>query len=1238
MTKKSPLLFWMFLTLLMGCATGEPTFEKSQTEPAENYTGNKEKITSFYLIGDAGYSQPGGSSDALQALKTYLGSVNTSEDFVIFLGDNLYPGGMVSKEDDKRESREYLLDAQLDAVENFKGQVVFLPGNHDWQKEGIDGLQRQQEYLEQMLGSEEVYFPKPGCPLQFVDISDDTHLIILDSQWYLEHWDDHPTVNDNCPEIKTREAMFLEVETELKKNQNKTTVFAMHHPLNSNGIFGGKSGLSMYLDPAHKRIPAPVIGSVVNFVRASGGISKQDLQNERYSEMVSRLRTIADKWGNVVFASGHDHSLQYVENEHIKQIISGAGSTTAYAEKGTDGLFAYTGQGFAVFDVFKDGSSRVSFYGSKGSKPELLYQKEVFGQPDKFDVESLPQEFPETVEASVYKPEETQKSDLYKSIWGDKYRELYSRKIEARVALLDTLYGGLEPMREGGGHQTTSLRVKDSLDREYNFRMLRKDAVQFIQAVGFKDEPISEDFKNTLAEKLLEDFYTGSHPYGFLAVPVLAEAADVLYTNPQLFYLPKQPKLGDYNFNHGGALYMVEERPEENWLGYDSFGNPNHDLESTEGMFERLRRDEKYSLDEAAYVRSRLFDMLIGDWDRHSDQWRWAEIEDEDDNRTFLPIPRDRDQVFSNFDGSLFNTLRKLVGFTNQFGQYDEDIDDIEWFNKSATAQDRALLQNSGKETWKEQAEFLQSRITDEVIDEAFARLPEEVQGQETEELKEKVRARRAKMVDISMRYYEVLAKLAIITGTDKDDFIDVTRMGEGKTKVTLSRNKDGERDDVISEKIYYADETEEIWIYGLDDDDQFFVDGKGNDEILVRIIGGQNNDVYHIENGKKIKVYDHKSKPNTVEKNKGARITFTDNYEVNLFDKDRKKSNSNSILPSIGYNPDDGVILGVHSAYTINKLITNPFTARHKFSAGYFFATQGFEVAYEGEFANSFSRYNLGVGAYYSSPKNTLNFFGLGNETVNYDDDLTKDYNRIRISRLGVELGIIKDSPYGSFFKYAVNFEGVEVEDTEGRYLSEEFAVEDEFFERKYYIGLEGNYGYESFDDVLNPTKGMDFEVALGGKMDVQDTHNAFIYIKPSVEFYHALTRNRKWVLNSRALAEINLQDDFRFYHAATLGGDNGLRGFRHQRFAGKEAFAAGADLRYSFEKFTTGFLPFQIGIFGGYDVGRVWIENENSDKWHDSYGGGFWVSSAETVSGKFNFFTGGEGLRFSFGVMFDL
>lgn len=1232
----------IFLTLLVfivfsACSTyNVPRYKDGEPKQDFGYPKDKKIEKSFYLLGDGGYSIPGGTSEGLLAFKTYLDSVKQVGNYTIFLGDNIYPDGMDRKDDPDRERSEYRIDAQLDAVEGYDGEIIFIPGNHEWYNEGVPGLKREKEYIEETLEREDVFLPEPGCPLKSIEISESIQLIILDSQWYLTNWDNHPTVNDNC-EIKTREALLLEVESELKKNQTKTVVFAVHHPLYTNGVHGGSYNFDQHLYPSQKKIPVPILGSLVMLVRTSGGVSIQDTQNLRYKTLVQRLETITKRWGNVIFVSGHEHSLQYIEEDGIKQIVSGSGSKASYVNLSSNGLFAFEGQGFAVLDVFEDGSSWVSYYGSFESQPKLLYQKEVFEAPAPFNIDTLPKTFPKYIEASVYKPEETDKTEVYESVWGDRYREIYGTKVKAEVVDLDTLFGGLEVVRTGGGHQTRSLRFKDKKGRDYNLRAIKKSAVQFLQTVAFKDASVESDFENTIAENVIEDFYTSAHPYGFMVIPTLSEAAGIYHTNPKLYYVPKQRALGPYNREYGDELYMIVERPEENWNGYESFGAPNHDIESTSGVFERLRRDEKYSLDEEAYIRARVFDMLIGDWDRHQDQWRWSEFEDEEGNHTFRPIPRDRDQVFSNFDGAFLATLRGLTGMANQFALYDEDINDVRWFNSAALGLDRTLLQKTGRAEWIEQAKFIQEHITDEVIQEAFSKLPVETQGESSEKIMAKLKGRREKIVDIVKRYYKVLSKNSIVTGTDKDDHIVVERLPEGKTKVTVYRIKDGEKADIVSSREYDPEFTREIWVYGLDDDDIFEVIGVEEAPIRTRLIGGQNNDIYRIEQGKNVLAYDHKSKPNTVEKNKGGKITFTDDYEVNVFDKDRKIHASTRIVPAIGYNPDDGMKVGLRASYTNFGFRRNPFTTQHSISGGYYFATKGFDVYYDGVFANVFGNYNLAVGGHFTSPAFTRNFFGYGNETENPENELSKDYNRIRLSRVGGEIGVVKESPFGSFFKYMASFEGVEIENTEDRFITEEFVSEKDIFERIYYVGLEGIYRYESYDDVLNPKNGMKFELNVGGKMNAKETDEFFGYINPYLGFYRSIGRSQKFVLNPRIQAEINLGDDFQFYDAATLGGNNGLRGFRHQRFTGESAFATGADLRYSFDQFKTPILPIQIGIFAGYDIGRIWQDGENSSLWHDSYGGGFWITSAQAISGRFNFFSGGEGWRFSFGFGFN-
>ena len=1234
--KKLIVIFICFI--LTACASYEPKYREAFTPTSIDTSKEIEKT--FYLIGDAGYAQEGQSTPGLLALEEYLKNNKQEGNYTIFLGDNIYPDGMPEKDAKDRKIAEHRLNMQAQAVKNFKGDVIFIPGNHDWYNEGLKGLAREEKYLNSRIEDKKIFKPKNGCALKSIDVSDRIQLMILDSQWYLENWDKHPTINDNCPEIKTREALFLEIESEFKKNQNKTILFTLHHPLYTYGVHGGKFAISKHLFPSQKKIPLPGLASLVTLIRTTGGISSQDTQNKQYQKLVKRLETLAHGGNKIIFASGHEHSLQYNVKNGIRQIVSGSGAKNSYAALGTYSHFAYGGQGFVRLDIYKDGSSKATYFGSEHNQPNVVFETEVYPKDQPYVTDTIQLPSTATVAASIYKEEGTQRSKVYEEIWGDHYRELYGTDVQAPVALLDTLYGGLEVVRRGGGHQTRTLRLKDKNGKEYNLRALKKSGVLFLQSVLFKNNYVAESLENTVSERILKDFYTAAHPYAFTVIPTLSDAIGLYHTNPQLIYLPKQEALGKYNEDHGDELYMIEERPEEGHIDVPSFGQPD-DIESTADVFERLRRDEKYKIDERAYIKARIFDMLIGDWDRHEDQWRWAEFELENGDHLFKPIPRDRDQAFSNFDGAFLGALKGSLGFAKQFQVYDEEVDDVKWLNIAALRLDRSLLQSTNAQDWKEQATFIQENLTDSVIEEAFTKLPEVAQDKTALNIQKKLKGRRDRIVKIAMRYYRYVSELGIITGTDKDDYFEIIRMKDGKTKVTVRRIKDDKPADLVSERVYDQKVTKRLWIYGLDDDDEFEVKGNPDNPILIRIIGGQNNDRFNITRGKKVRVYDYKSKPNTVIKKGGARFKFTDDYEINHYNKQQRISKVNAILPKIGFNPDDGFLIGITDVFTYKGFYLNPFTQQHSLGVGYYFATSSFDIRYKGEFAGVLNDYNLILKGVYTNPNFAENFFGFGNETENNQDELGLDYNRVQISTYGVSAGFAKTGRFGSYFSYMASLEGIEIQRTEGRFISDTnlFDEDSRIFDRQWFGGLDITYRYESYDLAVNPSKGMKFEIASGVKTNLEETDRTFGYIRPYMGFYNALSRNKKWVLKTAALSQFNITKNYEFFQSAQLGQENLLRGYRRQRFSGQTSFAANADIRYSFKQFKTRVIPLQIGVFVGSGIGRVWQEGTIDDNtWHTDVGGGFWINSTNAVSGTLHIFTGKDDVRLTAGFKIQL
>ncbi|MEO9892136.1 metallophosphoesterase [Aurantibacter sp.] len=1223
------------MLFLSGCATQKAKYALEKSGILDSVT--TKPVHTFYLIGDAGKSPMGGFNSNLKLFKERLKNADENST-AIFLGDNIYPAGLPSENHKNYLKAKNSLDAQLKSLEDFKGKPLFIPGNHDWYSNGLEGLERQQNYIQEKLDSKDVFFPEDGCPIEKIDISDDIVVIAIDTEWYLTNWDNHPDMNDHC-EIKDREKFFEEIEGLIKKNANKTTLIAAHHPMSTYGNHGGQYSFKQHMFPTNSNLPLPIIGSVINVLRRTTGTSHQDMSNKRYNEMRRRLITLAQYSEKVIFVSGHEHSLQYILENNTPQIVSGSGSKQEATMLLNGSQFSTGEMGYAKLEVYEDGSSNVYFYGvDNNDKEENLFATNVLKADKKGIGQQYAKNFPPTVKASIYTKEETDKSGLFKWFWGERYRDVYSTEVTAPTIDLDTLFGGLKVMRKGGGHQSKSLRLVNPEGKEYVMRALKKSAEVYLQAMVFKDQYVVGEFDGTYTEQLLLDFYTGSHPYAPFTVGTLSDAVGIYHTNPILYYIPKQDAIGAYNDEFGDELYMIEERTDDGHGDQASFGHANKMI-STDDLLKKLRKDEKYTVDKTAYIRARLFDMMIGDWDRHTDQWRWAEFEDKkNDEVVYKPVPRDRDQVYSEMGDGFFMNLatRAIPGLTLMEG-FNEEIRSVKGFNGSPKtfALDMVLLPETELSQWEEQTALIQNKITSQIVDSAFEQFPKEIQNERLAVIKKKLLSRKNDLLQTAREYYNILNKYAIVVGTDKDDLFTITGLPNGETTVVGNRIKKGDKGKQFFKKTFDPKITKEIWIYGLDDDDRFDVNDVKSNHIKLRIVGGHNNDIYNVVDSKGVNIYDQKLKKNTFENKEGARIRLSNDYETNTYQPIKLKSSSNQFVPTIGANPDDGFRIGFSNIYTKNGFKQNPFTSQHIINGAFYFATQGFNIGYKGEFANVFGKANFELDAKFTSPNFSINFFGLGNETENFDDDLELDYNRVKIEKIRFSPSLVWRGDMGSKFRTGISYESIEVEETEDRFVNTFYVANGED-NQKDFVGIESEYDYSNTDNAAFPTIGMSTSLLLGYKTSVSSEGESFGYIVPSLSIDHKLIPNGRLVLATKWKAHFNLGEGFEFYQGASIGGVDGLRGFRNQRFTGKTSYYQNTDLRYSLRKIRTGILPMSIGLYGGFDYGRVWITNQDSNQWHTSYGGGFFLNAVDILSLNFALFNSEDGLRFSFGLGF--
>lgn len=1217
------------LFLNYSCATHDVQLGKNVKMPETANASDTAKIAhTFYLVGDAGNADEPQSQKTLSLLHERLNQASKNST-LLFLGDNIYPVGFASKKDSLSQLK---LINQLELTKGFKGNTVFIPGNHDWYS-GMKGLERQADFVTDYLKDKKSFLPRKNCAIDDEKINDLTTLVTIDSQWFLEDWDNHPIINDDC-EIKTREHFFDELESILKKNQDKTVIIAIHHPLLSNGTHGGQFSVEKQLYPLEKKIPLPIIGSLINLLRKTSGASPQDLQNKVYTTYAKRIKTLIEGEKNIIVVSGHDHNLQFIKKENINQIISGAGSKSEAAKAVNPNDFSYGKNGYASLNLYENGAAKVKFYGNENNQEKLLFEHTVIPAVEKSSPHNFPTSFPEKTKAAIYSEKMTKKSWVHRVLFGKHYRSYYSLAVEVPTATIDTLFGGLTPVRAGGGHQSKSLRVADAQGHEYVLRALKKSATQFLQSVAFKDQYIVNDFEDTYAEGFLFDFYTTSHPYTPFIVGDMAVKIGVTHTNPLLYYIPKQKGLLGFNEDFGDELYMVEERADDNQIGVKSFGTPR-DIISTSDMMKNLRKDEKYSVDEPDYIKARLFDMLIGDWDRHDDQWRWGEYE-QNGKVIYKPIPRDRDQAFSKYDGAAFWIIMNIPDLRHM-RTFGKEIDNVKWLNREPYPQDIAFLKTATEEEWLKQAKYIQENLTDADINSAFDALPKELQDKTTASIKKDLISRRNELQKYAATYYGVLQHTVLITGTDKKDKFIINHTNKHQVELTVIRlKKDGE--ELQYTKTFTDKKTKQLWIYGLDDDDVYEVIGNQKSSINIKLIGGQNNDSYVVKNGKKIKIYDFKSKKNTFDLDSKATLKLTDDYDINLYNYEKPKYNAFSATPTIGYNPDDNVKMGFNLGYKVNGFKQRPYTQKHLFKANYYFGTQGVELTYDADFPEVIGGWGFAISSQFTTPNFTINFFGYGNETQNQDEEFGMNYNRVRIQKLKVAPSIFKVGRYGSEFSFQTRFEQYEVEDTNNRYINTPGIVSPIVFQNQQFAGAKIKYSFINADFLTLPTMGINFMIAGTWTANLHDSKRNFPSLESSLGFSHKLDANGKVVLATNFKVKAIFNNNYEFYQGAVLGGDSDLRGFRNERFLGNTYYAQSTDLRWNLGKIRKSIIPLSYGILGGYDYGKVWLEDTTSNKWHHNYGGGLWINAVNFLTARVTYFKApDETARVSFGVGFN-
>lgn len=1236
------LLLPLFVLLWSACANFKINYSaegkdwETQLPPSA-----EEPVYSIYLIGDAGGAAADEIPPAIKLLGEKLKGVDENN-AVVFLGDNMYRTGMAPTWAElERESDEYKIKVQMDAVKDFPGRIFFIPGNHDWYSWKLEGIQRQARFIEDYLGRKDVWFPDAGCGgPEVVELTEDLVILLIDSQWYLQNWEGLPEINEDC-DSKSREVFELEVGEAIKSNRNKNILIALHHPLYTFGPHGGQYRAKDHLFPLtnlnnNLLVPMPVVGSVFNFLRATVG-HEQDVSNPRYRQLRNSLVGHARKNGRFVFASGHEHSIQYIERDSQVFVVSGSGSKRTAVRNGGGADFSYAQYGWAKIDYYEDGSAWIEYWVPEGDGEEgkVIFRKKVRGPlPDKEEINYDHYEpvKPGTIVKVPVSRDNFARGPVWSFLFGKHYRNVYEAEVEVPVLDLNTFMGGVEPVKRGGGFQTNSLRLKNTAGREFTMRSIDKDATR----------TIPYPFNQSFAVDLVKDNFSASHPFAAVAIPPMADAAKVYHTNPKVYYVPHQPALGAYNDDFGDALYLLEERPDDEvWKDAEYFGNPK-EIFSTRDVLSEVQGEQDDQIDQAWVVRSRLFDMLLGDWDRHDDQWRWSLI-DTGKIEYYRPIPRDRDQAFSQYDGFIMSFVRNAMASSKQWRPYRGDIQPAKWGNYNSRHFDPTFTSEMDWSDWEREAKFIQDNLTDALIDSAFLNnWPQSVYEVSAKKIIRNLKKRRDNLVDIARRYYTFRARKVDVVGTERRDLFQVERLDEGQTRIRVyDTNKELEKQALIYERTFFDSETKEINLYGLDAEDNFIVTGDVSKGPKIRMIGGPGDDVFkdnsRVAGGsRKNLVYDVDSENNEVEGGSDTRVIITDDPIFNTYDRKSRdyEYNFGSLFPFFSANPDDGFLAGFTGSYTTYGFRKAPFASQHNYGINYALATRGIRFTYEASFNDLLhSKWDLIIQGLAQTPFYSINFYGLGNDTPNPEvtDGLERNYNRVRQQLIELK-PLLKRSEATGGWGIGPTFESIRIDRTAGRFIDEVAdQLDPKLFEGVNFLGFRISYEYTNLDQPALPTRGFSFRTETGWKYRMDDINRHFPYLQSAFSAYQRLDNQANLVLATQFGVQHRFSNDYEFFQAAYLGGtgsDANFRGLRRNRYAGKTAFYQNNDLRLKVLGSKNRTLPFSLGLLAGFDHGRVWLGNDNdrSETWHYSYGGGLWISPFNSFVLNFSMFRGDD------------
>lgn len=776
-----------------------------------------------------------------------------------------------------------------------------------------------------------------------------------------------------------------------------------------------------------------------------------------------------------------------------------------------------------------------------------------------------------------------------RALLGGGYRDLWVMPTSVPVLDLATFGGGLVPISKGGGQQTTSLRLRSAAGQDYYFRSIDKDPTPNLPS----------QLLGTVVADVVQDLTSSSHPTAALIVAPLLEAAGVLHGEPRFFVLPDDARLGEFRQQFAGLIGMLEPRIATPVPGQPMWGGATEIIQG-DSLFARVARSPDDRVDVRALLKARLIDLLVGDWDRHRDQWSWVRF-GETLPRRWVPVPRDRDFAMVRSDGQLLRFARYNFPQLISFGPTYPEVLGLTWNGREL---DRSFLAELERPVWDSVVAEVQAAITNPVIEAAVRQMPPEHVALVGAAITTALQRRRDALPEVSGQFYRMLLAQAEVHATDEAEIAEITAPDRETVEVSLRRHwADGPDALPYFRRRFNRKETHEIRLFLGAGGDTVLVHGAARPGIRLKVVGGSGADaLIDSTRGGQSRMYDV---------DRGTVVAGGASLDRRPYTPPPKRTPTEipardwgerwrpGILVSGG--PDIGLLVGLSRTLTEYGFRKLPYASRHRFRAGIATGPWSYRADYLGEFRRESSPAYTEVRAR-ASGIDVLRFHGFGNEQPATG---TRAFYQVTQKQYSVGLSMVLPMGRHAEMSLGPNARYVTTDNRANRFLTTLAPYGDGNFGQ---VGAQLSLALDSRDRTNPRAQGVNLTVAGSAYPGAWDVRLAYGEVHAELGTYLDVRAPLDPVLVARVGGK-KIWGPYPYFDAAFIGNNGTVRLGRENRYAGDAAAYANSELRLSFGKAFLG-APAQFGVLGLADAGRVFLKGEHSRVWHGAAGGGIWLS----------------------------